>query len=369
MPVATFDQKPIENIRVEQLDIKQGELPGNWVKGGPLQEFSSTGILDKASNIALTVTDGCIVVDSIKSKTFIGDVKFNGKADFNADVFVAGKLEVDELITKKLVADEKTDKQYIEFSYKNKRQSSIGTGFIWTDKKKYTKQFVYLNKPERFYSTEPLDLHKDKAYMIGNNDVLSTDTLGASVVTSSLQQLGQLKNLKVGGRLEVGEWLFYDPSLDRLGLGTDKPAGDLAIYNFAFDTNFVVDAEEDAIRLGAYNNKTLKLITDDQSRITIDTKGQLTLGNEGDNDKQHILWGKVGIGVKDPKHSLDVLGDIKFQNRIFTVSERPPTKGHWNKGDTVWNSNPKHEAPVGWICTAGGNPGIWNSFGFIGKQY
>ena len=51
------------------------------------------------------------------------------------------------------------------------------------------------------------------------------------------------------------------------------------------------------------------------------------------------------------------------------MGERPPTKGKWNKGDTVWNTNPREDAPIGWVCTMGGNPGQWNSFGFVGKPY
>ena len=43
MPVATFSDKP-EGIRVEQLDLKSGEFNGEWIKGGPLQDFSSVGI-------------------------------------------------------------------------------------------------------------------------------------------------------------------------------------------------------------------------------------------------------------------------------------------------------------------------------------
>jgi len=366
MPVATFD-KPIDNIRVSQLDIKKGEFPGEWVKGGPIQNFSSDGIDDRASRITLTVIDDTIIVDNIKTKTISSDLEIAGNTKFKKDVFVAGKLEVDELITKQLIADEKTERQYVEFSHKNKRQTSVGTGFIWTHHKKYTKQFVYLDKPDRFYSTEPIELHKDKSFMIGQQDVLTQNTLGSSVVKSSLQELGQLRNLKVSGRVEIGEHIFYDPNLDRLGLGTDKPAGDLAIFNFAFDTNFIVDSDEGIIKVGAYNNKSVGLITDDQVRLSIDTQGNLTVGNEGNNDAVHHIWGKVGVGIKNPQHSIDVVGNIKFQNRVFTVASRPPLKGSWNKGDTVWNSNPKEDAPVGWVCTVGGNPGQWNSFGFIGK--
>ena len=66
MPIATFGDRP-EGIRVEQFDIKTGEFNGEWIKGGPLQDFSSTGILDKATATVLTIMDGFIVVDKIKT--------------------------------------------------------------------------------------------------------------------------------------------------------------------------------------------------------------------------------------------------------------------------------------------------------------
>jgi hypothetical protein len=53
---------------------------------------------------------------------------------------------------------------------------------------------------------------------------------------------------------------------------------------------------------------------------------------------------------------------------LFMVADRPPTSGHWNKGDTVWNENPKNSAPIGWICTASGTPGNWSPWGFIGSN-
>lgn len=43
----------------------------------------------------------------------------------------------------------------------------------------------------------------------------------------------------------------------------------------------------------------------------------------------------------------------------------PPTSGRWNAGDVIWNNAPAADAPVGWICTAGGAPGTWVPFGLI----
>jgi len=47
------------------------------------------------------------------------------------------------------------------------------------------------------------------------------------------------------------------------------------------------------------------------------------------------------------------------------VSDLPPTKGNFNKGDIVWNSNPQPRGCIGWVCTRPGDPGEWNAFGTI----
>jgi len=366
MPVATFDNTPT-GIRVEQLDIKSGEFNGAWIKGGPLQEFSSVGISDKAQELSLTVLDNLIVVDSVKTKKLIGDIEIAGSLKINEDVEIQGTLQVDKLHTKELISDSKAPGQYIEFGTTKVKNSHLGTGLLWLGGK-YSKQFILKANPDRFYSTEKLDLHKDAVYMINGLEVLGQEKLGEGITKSSLREVGNLKNLKVSGRVELGEHFFYDPNLDRIGLGTDKPAGDLAIFNFANDTNVIIDAEDGNAKIGTYNNKNLYIITDDQARIKVSFKGDVTIGQEGNTSNTHRVYGKLGVGVKNPTEDLEVAGNIRFQNRLFMVADKPPTSGHWNKGDTVWNENPKNTAPVGWICTASGTPGNWSPWGFIGNN-
>jgi Pectate lyase superfamily protein len=42
-----------------------------------------------------------------------------------------------------------------------------------------------------------------------------------------------------------------------------------------------------------------------------------------------------------------------------------PTTGSYTKGDLIYNTNPTPGGYVGWICTASGTPGTWNTFGAI----
>lgn len=51
--------------------------------------------------------------------------------------------------------------------------------------------------------------------------------------------------------------------------------------------------------------------------------------------------------------------------RNITSASAAPTTGEHAKGDVVWNANPTAGGNAGWICTVGGTPGTWNTFGPI----
>jgi hypothetical protein len=51
--------------------------------------------------------------------------------------------------------------------------------------------------------------------------------------------------------------------------------------------------------------------------------------------------------------------------RIFGSAAAAPVGGTWALGDIIFDSNPIPGGNVGWICTTGGSPGVWNSFGII----
>jgi hypothetical protein len=80
------------------------------------------------------------------------------------------------------------------------------------------------------------------------------------------------------------------------------------------------------------------------------------------------VHGKVSIGVNSPDPTVDlhVNGAIKFKNQLQTYSDQAPLNGSYNKGDIVWNTDPKVGQPVGWVCTRTGTPGDWRPFGIIG---
>jgi hypothetical protein len=141
---------------------------------------------------------------------------------------------------------------------------------------------------------------------------------------------------------------------------TDK---DIQSHN---NVEIIIDSSENGYgKIGTYSNKGLDLVTGDQVRISITESGNITLGHEYKDSTITRVYGKMGVGVKNPTEQFEVAGNMKMGNRLFANGDTMPTTGQYQKGDIVWNSNPREDAFVGWICIAGGTPGTWRPFGKI----
>lgn len=53
------------------------------------------------------------------------------------------------------------------------------------------------------------------------------------------------------------------------------------------------------------------------------------------------------------------------QARMWEQGTAAPTTGAHAQGEIVWNRTPAAGGDVGWICTTGGTPGTWKTFGAI----
>lgn len=253
--------------------------------------------------------------------------------------------------------------QFLEFRAKP-GSSNIGKGIIWNGDGT-SKQLIYNNSPDRFFSTENFELIKDKSFLINGKKILDEQTLGSSVVKSNLEQLGTLKGLVVNGAVRIDQNVFYDPSKKRLGLGTDFPNSDLGIKNG--DREIVIGFNQLRATIGTWSCTDVDIVTDNTKRITVKHNGDIDIGNEDRFPCQVKLHGKLSVGVTNPDKNVDlhVAGDVRLNNRLYTSSSRPPVKGTFSVGDICWNSQPKVGGHVGWICLRAGSPGSWYSFGMI----
>jgi hypothetical protein len=198
-------------------------------------------------------------------------------------------------------------------------------------------------------------LNVTDAVMIDHNEVIWKHTLGKSVKTSSLTQLGILKNLQVENTLFVSQ--------KRVGVNTEAPSAEFSVNVDGYEV--ITTMHEKNAYVGTHSPVPFAIGTDNTARITCKSNGDIVLGDEKNKSVNVNVAGKLGVGAKNPQESLHVVGNIKFADRTFASGTGIPTEGRWDTGSVIWNDKPEINLPVGWVCIKGGTPGSWRPFGQI----
>jgi hypothetical protein len=332
------------------------QLTGDQISGGTIANFASTGIKDLSTKQSLVIEDDKITVKSASIDTLDRGVVIKG------DVKVYGILDAGFIRTTEIMTNVRHEKQYLEFA--SPEGDSAGRGLLWAGDQ--PRQFIFMINPNRFWSTEHIDLPGDKSYHIDGTPVIFRDKLGSNIVNSNLQSVGTLKNLSVAGEVNINDHIFYNPISQRLSLGQDAGNGLFSVYDYTNNVEIIIDSSENGHgRIGTYNNKGLDLVTGDQVCVSINELGHVTVGSEYKDSTVTRIYGKVGVGIKHPKEQLEVAGNLKFGNRLFANGDSAPTEGTYQTGDIVWNSIPRIGMPIGWVCIQTGIPGQWQPFGTI----
>jgi hypothetical protein len=309
-------------------------------------ELNRLGINTEQPAAAIGIKENSveIILGSVKSNTAVIGTITNDHLELvtdntaritvsaNGDVQVHGKLYVEEVITER--------SSPVVFK-ETSTSSNYGKGILWTGMQGPSRQFVYQASPDRIWSTDTIDLADTKYFAINRVPVLSQSTLGDTVTESNLQKLGLLRELQVMG----------DAAVTRT-LSTSK----VSIGNFSV-TDHEISGYED-----------IKITRNDTTEITVGSN--IVIGNTANKDRTISVYGKmaVGVAVPDSDVALTVAGSVSFDNKKFTVGTAIPTEGTFNKGDIVWNTNPKATDYIGWVCVVEGAPGVWLPFGSIASQ-
>ena len=141
-------------------NLPKRSLSGDHVSGGKIVNFSSAGIDDKASKTQITLTDDAASITNLKVETVKDNLKVEGKVIADS-MEVAGLLKANVLEVSEIRADVKLEK-YSPLEFKSTGEESIyGKGLLWTGTG-ITKQLVIAANPDRLFSTEHLDIAKDK---------------------------------------------------------------------------------------------------------------------------------------------------------------------------------------------------------------
>jgi hypothetical protein len=250
----------------------------------------------------------------------------------NGDVRVHGTIYAEEVITQR-----SSPLVWKETSV----STNYGKGIIWSNLQNNISQFVYQASPDRIWSTDIIDLEQSKYFAIGKIPVLSQSKLGDTVIESSLQKLGVLTELQVAGDAAVTRTL----STSRISIG-----------GFSITEN-LLDTQGD-----------FSLVRNNQSDLSIGD--HIIIGNTNNQQRTVSVYGQMTVGVArpDPGIGLTVAGPVSFDNKKFIVGNGVPNNGQYNKGDIVWNNDPKATDYIGWVCVVPGEPGHWLPFGAIAAQ-
>ncbi len=338
-----------------QPEILKRSLSGDHIHGGKITKFQSVGIKDDATQQVVLINDKGLHTDSINVKNLLTDTNVRG------NLFVHGEITAKKLHVNEITADIRNERTSpLEF-VPEEGKGVYGKGLFWRTGAG-TKQFIYQGNPDRIWSSESIDLHQEAAYMIGNTVVLSARELGPSVSESSLTSVGTLRNLRTQGDLNIDEYIVYESSSQRLGIGTESPNGTVSIASM--DGEFIIDVDTiRGARIGNWTASDLEIVTDNTPRIALFANGNIIIGTNVES--KVTVQGKLGINVKNPDCDIVTTGPVKFQGKKQEVGEAAPSSGAYKLGDIVWNSNPKPTGYVGWICTRDGTPGEWKPFGQI----
>ena len=331
--------------------IAKRSLSGDHINGGKIVNFSSQGITDKASSEQIYIDD-----EGVKLKTVV-DLTLQGT--LSAQTVKAAVLEVGELR-----ADIQLDKTSpLEFKAGSDGML-YGKGLLWSGQG-YTKQFIF-SKPDHFFSSETISVDKGKGFSVGGASVLTETELGPTVSKSSLREVGRLKGLIVDGGVVIDSYIVYNNLTSRLGLGIEEPNAALSVAEDGIEV-MLGTADNSRGIVGTYASSPFDIVTDNTSRVSIGTNGNILLGNRSESPIEVSIHGKLAVGVKnrDPRADLHVAGAIKYNDRIHQYAPHAPTEGTYTRGDIVWNTDPELGRHVGWVCVTAGVPGTWLPFGDI----
>lgn len=347
---ALESQSP-DTAQLNPLDLVQNlpdrAINGNKINGGKILNFASAGIQDNAKKTQLTLSESGVDIERLK----VGII--------SQDLHVEGTIKADTLEVKHLNTDIQFDKKTsLEFDGHSK-------GIVWKVDKT-AKQFILTDRGT-FFSSESIDVHNGKSYSINGVTVLNETELGPTVTKSNIRELGRLRGLAVDGHVNINSYLFYNADSDRIGLGTEEPKAALTVAEDMIEVSLGTRDESKGF-VGTHQNHAFDIVTGDVERVSIAANGNITLGNTKLPPVQVGIHGKLAVRVPmpDPDVDLHVNGAIKYSGHSHRYDKNAPTAGSYNRGDIVWNTEPKVEGYIGWVCVIAGAPGTWTPFGKIG---
>jgi hypothetical protein len=276
-----------ESIDHSSINFKGFKFSGDVVKGGIIENFGSTGIDDRSTQVQMTLMDQAV---AFEKAVWTPSAIIKGKLTVEGDLVVLGDIDSNSPAANTLanmaVEKIKADTELLEL-HSGVVLASIGLKGI--DLKRITQD---------------------------GREIINGNQLGYHITDSNLQRVGMLRDLQTQGEALLSDTLYVTGK--RVGINTIEPSAvfvvwdeevELVITKHSSDTGYIGMPRFQRLVLGANNKDNLILDTDGSVEIE-----NLRVGNT-------------------PMSSATAIPDY---NAIT--------------GTIVWNENPAQGGPVGWIC-------------------
>jgi len=265
-------------------------------------------------NQLLSIVDDKLVIDKLRIKwtegslTHAGSLEVVGTTKLNDDVTVAknisiaGTITADTINVKHIICDEKgggTDP--LAFTANTEKELD-GRGLQFVDGNA-VHQFIY-KQGSKFWTNQNLEISKNNKLFIDGAPVISFDTLGPTVTSSNLKQVGILKELTVSGPMQVSGFAYFNESLNRLGLNTEAPNAALSIQDNGVEIILGSQRIETA-SIGTYTSSNLEIVTDNIARISVAKDGEVVIG--------HPKYKNGVLRVHGTLHVTDLIADTRLE--------------------------------------------------------
>lgn len=292
---------PPNSIELSAIKLKDLSISGDQVKGGLIENFSSTGIDDRASGVCLTLFDEATVIEN---KLLTKDCTVEGYLEINGNLVINGTIPEDSEFFRSMVA-----------KASSKTVNSLDDSFFAN----YSKTVFDKIK------LDGLDLNK---ITLNGREVLTSNSIGIDILHSNLRSVGELNELTVKGESLFAQTLYVGPK--RVGINTIEPSAAFTVW----DEEVEIVAKKKSKDTGVLGtSRQQKLI------LTSNSKDNVILNEDGSTQVNHLRIGSMQ----------------------FSTSNTPPNFVS-ERCHVVWNTNPNPGGPLGWICLGGAN---WANFGII----
>lgn len=292
---------PPGSIAASSINFSNWTASGNQIKGGIIQNFSSTGIEDLASFVQLTLMDHAC---AFEGPVFAPEAHIKGSLTVDGDILLQGKLSADGTALQSI----------LEFTTENVKQNLNEEMF-----QSYS-DVIYKN-----IQSQGLDLNRINQ---NGREVVNGSQLGYHITDTNIQKLGLVKDLQTQGENLLSDTLYV--SSNRVGVNTVDPSAAFVVWDEEVEM-IVVKHKQEMGYIGTARNQKLVLGSNKKENITLHPDGTVHLTN-------------LSIG------------------NISQTSSNAIPNYEGKHGQIVWNELPSLGGPIGWVCLGGAR---WAKFGKI----